>query len=104
MLLLPTLRYIFFSYLQFAYSAVSAGGPKEQFAGIPPCLHSGSSSDVVGEVEGVVVVLILVVVLEKQIGFSMQLESLGFWHCCKVSLKCRLGGQHISHNPLFAHW
>ena len=94
----------FFSYLQFAYSAFSAGGPKEQFAGIPPGLHFGSSSDVVGEVEGVVVVLILVVVLEKQIGFSMQLESLGFWHCCKVSLKCRLGGQHISHNPLFAHW
>ena len=58
---------IFFSYLQFAYSAFSGGGPKEQFAGVPPGLHSGSSSDVVGEVEGVVtgvVVVGILVVLE----------------------------------------
>ena len=67
----------FFSYLQFAYSAFSAGGPKEQFAGIPPGLHFGSSSDVVGEVEGVVteVVVGILVVLEWQIEFSLQFDS-----------------------------
>ena len=57
----------FFCYLQFAYCASSAGGLQEQFAGIPPGLHSGSSSDVVGEVEGVVtgvVVVGILVVLE----------------------------------------
>ena len=66
----------FFSYLQFAYAAFSAGGPKEQFAGVPPGLHFGSSSDVVGEVEGVVTGVVgILVVLEWQIEFSLQFDS-----------------------------
>ena len=66
-------------YLQFANSAISAGGPTEQVAGLAwRLLHSSSGSDVVGEVEGVVTAVVVVgilVVLEWQIEFSLQLES-----------------------------